>query len=91
MLERDIEKKVCDYAKLHQMLAYKFTSPGHIGVPDRMFITLDGRIFFIEFKSEKGKLTPNQQRENLRLINRGVDVYTVNNVENGKKIIDAKT
>jgi hypothetical protein len=88
MLEKDIEKKVCDYARLHNMLAYKFTSPGHIGVPDRMFITLSGKIFFIEFKSAKGLLTTNQMREIARMQGRGLTVYVVNDVDNGKAIID---
>ena len=33
MLERDIEKRVKEYARSKGWLAYKFTSPGHIGVP----------------------------------------------------------
>ena len=37
MLEKDIEKAVCDYAKSKGVLTYKFSSPNHVGVPDRIF------------------------------------------------------
>ena len=48
-LEKDIEAKVCLYARDKGMLTYKFTSPARAAVPDRMFI-YKGRVFFIEFK-----------------------------------------
>ena len=38
MLEKQIERKVCDYAKNKGLLAYKFTSPARAAVPDRLFI-----------------------------------------------------
>ena len=38
MLEKQIESKVCDYAKSKGVLAYKFTSPARAAVPDRLFI-----------------------------------------------------
>ena len=46
MLEKDIEKKVCDYAKSKNVLAYKFTSPARAAVPDRMFVTPEGTVWF---------------------------------------------
>ena len=49
MLEKQIEAKVCDYAKERGLLVYKFTSPNRMAVPDRMFIRPDGKVFFIEF------------------------------------------
>ena len=89
MLEKQIEKAVCDYAKSKGLLHYKFTSPGHLGVPDRMFVTKRGTIFFIEFKSESGKTTPSQEREIARLAGHNVTVFVVHGVDNGKDIIDA--
>jgi len=38
MLERDIERKVCEMAKVAGWLAFKFVSPAQRGVPDRIFI-----------------------------------------------------
>lgn len=88
MLEKQIEKAVCDYAKSKGMLVYKFSSPGHASVPDRIFICPDGVIFMIEFKSAKGKVTSAQAREHDRLIDHCVPVHVVNNIEQGKGIVD---
>lgn len=88
MLEKDIEKKVCDYAKTKGILPYKFTSPQRRSVPDRMFINPSGHIWFIEFKKEGGRLTEGQKREIKRLTDRNVNVYVVYGVEEGKKLIN---
>ena len=88
MKESQIERAVCNYASSVGMLAYKFTSPGRRGVPDRLFITDNGRCFFIEFKTPTGKLSPLQINEHKILRQRGVDVYTVYDVVQGKDVID---
>lgn len=88
MLEKQIEKTVCDYAKAKGMIVYKFSSPGYTSVPDRMFICNSGYMFMIEFKSTKGKVTANQQREHNKLRDYGISVHVVNNIEQGKALID---
>ncbi len=88
MLERDIEQRVCAYAKSKGFLVYKFSSPNHAGVPDRMFVAPHQRVFWIEFKREGCKLTPLQTRECDKLANCGFEVYMVDSVEQGKSIID---
>ena len=88
MLEREIEKKVCDYAKSKGMLHYKFSSPAHLGVPDRIFFAPAGRVFLIEFKREGGKPTPSQEREAARIGMMSIDVYLIDNVEEGKAVVD---
>lgn len=88
MLEKDIEKRVCEYAKDRGLLVYKFTSPNRAAVPDRMFVRGDGFIFFVEFKREGVKPTPAQEREHERLRGHNVPVVIVDNVEAGKKVVD---
>lgn len=88
MLEKQIEKKVCDYAKSKHCLVYKFTSPARASVPDRLFISMTGRVWFIEFKAKGKKPTPGQAREIARLQAYGVRVFVVDDVEQGKQIID---
>lgn len=88
MLEKQIEKKVCDYAKEKGMLCYKFTSPSRRAVPDRLFINRDGEHFYIEFKREGEKATLAQEREHHRLRGHRVNVYVVDDVYAGKRIID---
>lgn len=48
--------------------AYKFTSPGRANVPDRLVLLPGGRVFFVELKSQKGRLSIGQKRhlDNLR-------------------------
>lgn len=90
MLEKEIEKKVCDYAKAAGLLVYKFASPNHIGVPDRMFVAPHQHVFWIEFKREGGKPTAVQERECLKLRRCGFDVYLVDSVEDGIAVIDGE-
>lgn len=88
MLERTIEKHVGDYAKSKGWLTYKWVSPGHISVPDRIFISPIGKVVFVEFK-RLGKLpTPMQVREHTRMRDHGCLVYVIDSVEAGKGVID---
>lgn len=86
-LEKDIEAAVVKYAKSLQMLVYKFTSPSRRSVPDRMFITKDGVVFFIEFKRKGQKPTASQEVESEKIRAQGVQVNVVDNIESGKRII----
>ena len=88
-LEKDIEKRVKDYAREKGMLAYKFTSPMRAAVPDDLLICPTGRVVFVEFK-RKGKVpTPAQLREHERLRGHKVAVYVIDDIEQGKRLIDA--
>jgi hypothetical protein len=89
MLERDIEKRVKDYARSKGWLAYKFTSPGHIGVPDGLLISPVGFVIFMEFKQTGKKPTAMQQREIDRINQHDVMALVVDSVEQGKGLIDA--
>lgn len=88
MKEKDIESKVTKFAKSKGILSYKFVSPNNRGVPDRLFITDKGKIFFIEFKSAKGKLTELQSMTIDKMRERGVDVFVAYSVDEGEKILD---
>jgi len=88
MLEKQIEDAVCRYAREKGMLAYKFTSPARSAVPDRLFIAPGGRMWFTEFKREGQKPTLAQHREHLRLQTQGVSVFVIDNVPDGKAMID---
>lgn len=88
MLEKQIEAKVCEYARSKGWLAYKFTSPARAAVPDRLLISPMGKCVFIEFKREGQKPTPAQSREHDRLREQKVSVFVVDNVDDGKTIVD---
>lgn len=84
-LEKEIEKKVCIYAEEQGCYVRKFSSPQRRGVPDRLFITPHGRVFFIEFKrTPKDVPSPLQEREIGTIRRRGVSVFVIGDVQHGK-------
>lgn len=48
-------------------LFYKWVSPGNNGVPDRIVIMPDGSVIFVELKTSRGNLSPDQRIQIRRL------------------------
>jgi hypothetical protein len=88
MLEKQIEAKVCEYARERGLLVYKFTSPNRAAVPDRLFVLPNGKMFFVEFKREGEKPTPAQEREHHRLRQHKVSVWVIDNEFDGHLMVD---
>ena len=42
-------------------IAYKFVSPAHRGVADRLVVLPGGQVWFVEVKTDTGKLSPLQE------------------------------
>ena len=61
--------------------AYKWTSPGNSGVPDRIIVMPGGRIFFVELKTESGRLSAQQRIQINRLKNLGQDASVVRGID----------
>ena len=61
MLERDIERWLGDELRQAGFLYFKFVSPANPGVPDRIVVCPDGMIYFVELKTETGKLSEQQK------------------------------
>ena len=74
MLEKTIERRLVNAVRKFGGLCYKFTSPGTIGVPDRIIITAQGRVIFAELKTETGKLSKIQEYVINQMRLRGADV-----------------
>lgn len=87
-LESKIEREVCEYARVHGIPHRKFKTPAQRGAPDRVFLLGSEKVAFIEFKRRGERPTPNQEREHLKLRNLGYLVEVVDNIEQGKKVID---
>ena len=84
MREKEIEQKLRQAIKEMGGRAYKFISPGNMGVPDRMVCLPGGQLIFVELKTDTGKLTPVQKAQIGYLKNLGQDVrvlYGVDGVE----------
>ena len=86
-LERVIEAKVVEYAKSLEFRQRKMNGAGFRGWPDRIFHK-DGRTFYIEFKRKGGRLSPGQGMVIRDLRAAKIAVYVIDNVEDGKKVID---
>ena len=76
--ENKVEAKLCDGIKALGGKAYKFISPGHNGVPDRIICLPNGRVIFSELKSPKGVLSKQQKYRiaELRRMGQRVEVMT---------------
>lgn len=86
MRESDVEKKFVKRVKDDGGVAYKFVSPGHIGVPDRLalypikdeHINIVGKyVVFVELKAPGKKPRPSQVREHKRLSAMGFKVEVI--------------
>lgn len=80
MREKDIEKILVNGVKDVGGRAYKWVSPGNNGVPDRIVILPEGRIVFVELKTESGTLSSLQQVQIKRLRELGQTVEIVKGV-----------
>ena len=61
MLEKNIEKYLVAQVKAMGGMAYKFTSPAHRGVADRVVCLPDGSTWFVELKAPGGRLSELQK------------------------------
>jgi len=77
MRESQIEARLVQGVKAMGGKAYKFTSPGNVGVPDRIVILPGGAVIFAELKAEGGRLSPNQLLQINELRRIGAEVYEV--------------
>ena len=67
MLERNLEQYFAKQIKKMGGLSYKFTSPANAGVSDRVVILPSGIVWFVELKTDTGKLSKLQALFNKRI------------------------
>lgn len=83
--ESELEEKCRALTKKRGGLFLKFLSTV-AGVPDRLVI-LDGRVFFVEFKSGIGSLSPIQGAMIERMRTAGAEVYVLNTYEKFEEVL----
>lgn len=81
MRESKLEARLVRGVKALGGVAYKFVSPGNVGVPDRLVVLPGGVVAFVELKAEGGRLSPMQGRQISRLRDLGADVTVVRGAE----------
>ena len=80
MKESTIERRLVKAVKEAGGLCYKFVSPGNPGVPDRIVFFPGGKVYFVELKTDSGKLGAQQKVQIKRLQVLGQDVRVVKGI-----------
>lgn len=75
--ESTIEAYLRDRVKAQGGIAYKWVSPGNVGVPDRLIVFPGGTVYFRELKAPGKKPTPLQVRQQEKLKALGFDVGVI--------------
>lgn len=88
MLEKEIEKQLVVETKRMKGLALKFTSPGFVGVPDRLVLLPGGKLAFVEVKKEGEKPRPIQISRHKLLRKLGFKVYVLDSKKQIKEILN---
>ena len=81
MMERDVERRLVELARRHGGVALKWTSPGTLGVPDRLLFMTDGRLWLVELKRPGGRPRSSQKAMHRRLERLGWPVYVVDDAD----------
>lgn len=84
MRETKVEKHLIKQIKAFSGECFKWTSPGRIGVPDRIVLVPHERIVFVETKAPKGKAKAWQKRNHavLRALSFRVEVlHTIEQID----------
>ena len=88
MSEKEIENYLVRKIKNKKGVAYKFTSPGNSGVPDRLCLLPNGKIFFVELKSPGKKPRALQVNQIRKITNLGQRVYVVDSKEMVDRVLE---
>lgn len=90
MLESTLEQSMRKYIKSLGGKAFKWVSPGEVGVPDRICILPGGRVIFVELKrpGRKNGLSERQKKIARVLEGLGCEVWCINSMEDLKERIE---
>ncbi len=76
-MEKHLENRLRTKVKALGGQAFKWVSPGVVGTPDRIVFMPGGRIYFVEMKFGKGKVSPKQKAFHAILEGFGFKVYVI--------------
>lgn len=88
MLEKEVERALAKAVRKLGGLCWKFTSPGVVGVPDRLCLLHDGKIAFVEVKRPGEVLRPIQAKRKKQLEDLGFRVFVLDSKEDVEVVID---
>lgn len=87
MLENELEKLFLRGVRKKGGEAFKFSSPGSNGVPDRV-VLFEGQVFFVELKKPGQKLRPLQKAMKRKFERLGFFVYVVDSARGVDEFVD---
>lgn len=87
MRESKLEKFLKDEIEKLEGKAFKFTSPGNAGVPDRI-VLLDGKTYFVELKAPGEKLRALQKYRKRQFKKLGFKIYVIDSMEKVEEFIN---
>lgn len=87
MKESQLEDWLTEKIKDLGGMSFKWVSPGNPGVPDRVYIFPDNLVYFVELKTEIGRLSNIQKWQRERLIAAGVNYRLVKGKQQAKELI----
>ena len=79
---------MCELVRKRGGLTYKFVSPNNPGVPDRIIITPAGVVWFVELKTEFGRMANIQKWQKEQLEKQGANVRVVRGWDAAKDFIN---
>ena len=88
MSEKENENYLVRKIKNKKGVAYKFTSPGNSGVPDRICMLPNGKLFFVELKSPGKKPRALQVNQIRKITDLGQRVYVVDSKEMVDRVLE---
>lgn len=81
MREKIIENRLKNEVEKKSGKAWKLTSPGVVGVPDRLVILPGGRVIFVELKAPGKSCRPIQEFRIKELSDLGCEVLIIDSIE----------
>ena len=91
MRESKIESKCVKLAKTGGWLTYKIQGNGQIGAPDRVFVSPEGYVHWVEFKRAKKKERPIQTRQHDILRKNMQMVHVIDDIDLFRKRVLGET
>jgi hypothetical protein len=88
MRERDIEEYLVKRVKAMGGIAYKFTSPQRVNVPDRIVALPGLAVVFVELKAPGVKPNQGQLREHTRLRELGQCVVVIDSLAGVEELLN---
>lgn len=88
MLEKNVESHLKNKVKAMGGIALKINSASMAGLPDRMVLFPEGKIFFVELKAPGKKPRPLQLSAHRLLQRLGFKVYVIDSVDEVKQFLE---